>query len=366
MTFLWQRLALAPLVFLLPAGCRTEEAPAQEPVRVVRAMKVADLAGMTSRSFPGRAAATQVVDLAFRVSGPLIALPVQVGDEMKVGDLIARIDPRDFNVTLRNVQAQLNEAKAAHALAVEHHARGQAAYDQGALNPVELMRLRETENRAEATVNAMEAAVDAARDALTDTDLLAPFSGTIVATYVDNFQNVRADQQVVRLLDKTRIEFVINIPESLISLVPHVTDIRVRFDAFPDLEVPAEIQEIGAEASDTTRTFPVTVIMDQPEGALILPGMAGRVSAGRPRRGADERLDIVIPVTAVFSPGAENRSYVWVIDASTNTVTRRGVEIGHLISGGYVVEAGLQPGQIIATAGVHFLTEGQEVNPLIQ
>ena len=360
------KLIAAAILFLLFAGCRTEEAPAQEPVRVVRAMKVADLAGMTSRSFPGRAAATQVVDLAFRVSGPLIALPVQVGDEMKIGDLIARIDPRDFDVTLRNVQAQLNEAKAAHALAVEHHARGQAAYDQGALNPIELMRLRETENRAKATVDAMEASVDAARDALTDTDLLSPFSGTIVATYVDNFQNVRADQQIIRLLDKTRIEFEINIPESLISLVPYVKDIRVRFDAFPELEVPAEIHEIGAEASDTTRTFPVTLIMDQAEGALILPGMAGRAFGARHRQTEGERLDIVIPVTAVFSPVAENRSYVWVIDASTNTVTRREVEIGHLISGGYVLEAGLQPGELIATAGVHFLTEGQEVNPLIQ
>ncbi len=367
MTILWQRLAPAtPLVFLFLAGCRTEEAPTQEPVRAVRAMKVADLAGMTSRSFPGRAAAAQVVDLAFRVSGPLIALPAQVGAEVKPGDLIARIDPRDFDVTLRSVQAQLDEAKAAHALAVEQHARGQTAYDQGALNPIELTRLRETENSAQAIVDAMEAAVDAAGDALTDTDLLAPFAGTIVATYVDNFQNVRADQQIVRLLDKTRIEFEINIPESLISLMPYIQDIRVRFDAFPDLEVPAEIHEIGAEASDTTRTFPVTLIMDQPEGTLILPGMAGRASGGRPRQGADEELDIVIPVTAVFSPVAENRSYVWVIDASTNTVTRREVEIGHLISGGYVLEAGLQPGELIATAGVHFLTGEQKVNPLIQ
>jgi RND family efflux transporter MFP subunit len=356
--------AVAALSLLL-VGCRAEDAPRDEPVRIVRAMKVADLAGLTGRSFPGQASATQEVDLAFRVSGPMIALPVLIGDQVEEGELVARIDPRDFKVRLRNAQAQLGQAKATYALAADQHERGQAAFEQGGLNPIELTRLREAENSAKASVDAMEAAVDAARDAVTDTDLLAPFSGIIVAHYVDNFENVRADQRIVRLLDKTRIEFIVNIPESLISLVRYVEDIRVRYDAFPDLEVPAKILEVGAEASATTRTFPVTLIMDQPEGALILPGMAGRVF-GTARAPDEARLDIVIPVTAVFSPAAEDGSCVWVIDPSSNTVARREVRIGQLVSGGYVVQSGLETGELIATAGVHFLKEGQEVAPELQ
>ena len=82
------------IVAMLMTGCR-DEMPPQEIVRTVRSMKVADFAGMTKRTFPGRAKATQEVDLAFRVAGPLVAFPVKVGDEVEEGDLIARIDPRE-------------------------------------------------------------------------------------------------------------------------------------------------------------------------------------------------------------------------------------------------------------------------------
>lgn len=347
-----------PALFM--TACRRAETPEEVAVRQVRAMTVADFAGLSARSFPGRAAATQEVDLAFWVSGPLIARPVNVGDKVEEGDLVASIDPRDFEVNLRNAKAQLQEAKAVLALAEEQHERGKDVYELDAVSPIELARLRETENRAQANVAALEASVVAAQDALDDTQLLAPFAGTIVTTYVENFQQVRRGQMIVRLLDHTRIELEVNIPETLISLVPDMSDLRVRFDAFPDIEVPAEISEISTEASATTRTFPVTLVMDQPAGATILPGMAGRVSGtARPPSGA-EQPNIVIPVTAVFSLAGDG-SYVWVID--DDTLSRREVQLGQLISGGYVIEAGLAPGEMIATAGVHFLVENLQVIP---
>jgi len=361
----WARLIAAfAIAALMTTACSRTPAPEKEAVRPVRAMRVADYEGLSERSFPGRAAATQELDLAFRVSGPLIARPVRVGDDVNAGDLMARIDPRDFEVTLRNVQAQHQEAQAALALAEEQHARGQVAFERNAATAIEVTRMREAENSARASVAALAASVEAAQDALGDTHLRAPFDGIIVTTYVEYFQNVRSDQMIVRLLDKTRIEFEISIPETLISLAPHVRDLRVRFDAFPDVELAAEISEIGHEASATTRTFPVTLIMDQPEGVMILPGMAGRAH-GTARPPSDPaQANIVIPVTAVFSP-SEGSSYVWIIDAS-NAVVRRDVELGQLTSGGYVVQGGLEPGELIATAGVHFLVEGREVIPQVQ
>ena len=331
-------------------------------------MKVADYEGVSGRSFPGRAKAAQEVDLAFRVSGPLILRPIIVGAEVQEGDLIARIDPRDFEVALRNVEGNLERASANELRAQNEYDRnlGIQREDSGAISQRAVDRSKEALDVAKADITALLASVDSAKNALSDTDLKAPFAGTIVATYVENFQNVREKQMIARLLDNTRIEFEISIPETLISMVPYVQDIRVRFDAFPDLEITAEIKEVGSEASATTRTFPVTVIMDQPEGGRILPGMAGRVS-GVARPPSDvEQAQIVIPVTAVFSPTVKDKSYVWVIDEQTNSVSRREVQVGELISGGYILEDGLQPGEMIATSGVHFLTEGQEIKPMIQ
>ncbi|MCZ6889172.1 MAG: efflux RND transporter periplasmic adaptor subunit, partial [Gammaproteobacteria bacterium] len=181
-------------------------------------------------------------------------------------------------------------------------------------------------------------------------------------TYVENFETIRAEQPILRVLDTARIELTINIPETLIASLPYVENIRVRYDAFPDVEIPAEISEVGSEASQSTRTYPVTLIMDQPAGAEILPGMAGRAMGAVQSDRSDSTL--VIPVTAVFSPEAGAKSFVWVIDAATSTVSRREIDAQRLVTGGVEVTSGLTRGDLIAVAGVHFLAEGQRVKPV--
>ena len=126
-------------------------------------------------------------------------------------------------------------------------------------------RARQAQDSAAANITSLAASVDAAKDRLSYTYLKAPFDGNVVRIYVENFQDVTARQPVMRIVDDSRVEFVINIPESLISYVPDVTDVRVTFDPFPGREIPAAVKEIGTEASDSTRTYPVTLIMDQPD-----------------------------------------------------------------------------------------------------
>ncbi len=364
-----KRIAILSIIsaFLI-AGCGQTEEPVEDTIRSVRALKVGDLDGLTGRSFPGRARAAQEVDLAFRVSGPLNAFAVKVGDVVEKNALIANIDPRDFKVALRNAQGGLDRAKATAARAKVDLDRMVNAQKQnsGAVSEAAVDRARETVEVAEADITSFQASFETAEDALKDTTLRSPFAGTIVATYVENFENIRAQQMIVRLLDNTQIEFEVGIPETLISMVSYIADISVTFDAFPDVELPAKIQEIGREASTTTRTFPVTVIMDQPENVSILPGMAGRASGKAIPPDSAPPMSLVIPVTSVFAPETEDQSFVWVIDETSNAVTLRPVDLGDAISSGFVVEGGLERGEMIATAGVHFLEEGQVVTPMFQ
>lgn len=330
-------------------------------------MKIGDFEGFQGRSFPGRARASKEVDLAFRVSGPLMTLPVKVGDELKEGDLIARLDPRDFDVAVRNAEGNLQRAVATQRRAKDDYDRvfGLQKKNPGAISEAAVDHAREAVEVAKADIAAFEASVDAAKDSLSYTSLRAPFAGTIVATYFENFENVREKEMVVRLLDNSRIEFEVGLPETMISMASYVENILVRFDAFPDEEVPATVEEIGREASATTRTFPVTLIMDQPEGISILPGMAGRARGTLRQPDGLGQLTVVVPVTAIFSSGSEDKSFVWVIDESANSVSRREVQIGQLLNTGYKVEGGLEMGDVIATAGVNFLNEGQIVVPQI-
>ncbi len=354
-------LALFPALFI--TGCDQAEPPERTLIRPVRAMKVGDVASLSARWFPGRAKAVQELAFSFRVAGPLITRTVNVGDEVKKGDILARIDPREFEVEVRNVQGQLERAKAQLRRAQSDYKRVMNIMkeDPGATSETAVDERREAVDRARAEVKSLEAAVDAAEDALSYTYLKAPYDGTIVATYVENYEDVTAKQPIVRLLDTRQIEMVVNIPENAISLAPYVHDLRVRFDAFPDREIPAKIKEIGTEASEATRTYPVTLVMDQPEDIKILPGMAGKATGQAELPENKDAQAIEVPVTAIFSPEETDKSYVWIIDEKPQTVKRREVTPGQLTNTGIRLKAGVKPGEWVVTAGVHSLREGQQV-----
>lgn len=360
-------LSVAALTVMLIAAC-AEEAPPPNVVRPVKAIKVGDTAQLTGRSFPGRAKATQEVNLSFRVPGTLLTLPNDiVGRAYKKRELVGRLDPRDFEVQLRNTQGQLDRATATLVRAENEYKRELKIFkeDPGATSKAAVDRKREQRDAAKASIKSLDAAVAAAKDQLSYTYMKAPFDGTITAQYVQNFEDVRAKEAIVRLLDDSRIEMVVNIPESLISYAPHVTRVWVRFDPFPDKEIPATIKEIGTEASQTTRTYPVTLIMDQPEGFKILPGMAGQTVRSEGKLPRDiQQQGIEVPVAAVFTPDTETQSYIWVIDENTMTVQKRKVKTGKLTEAGVLIQEGVKPGEWVVTAGVHTLREGQEVKIL--
>jgi RND family efflux transporter MFP subunit len=357
---------LRVLIVILLTGCGQAPEPTPDIVRPLRVMKMGDLENISGRSFPGRASAFQEVDLSFRVHGPLITFPVKVGDEVAAGDVVARIDPRDFEVSALNVEGELERANAELVLAKREYQRAVAAEAKNPdlISESELDRRLGARDRARANVKALEAALQAANDELAYSHLRAPFPGTVVNTYVENFETVRAEQPIVRVVDTTRIEFTINIPETLISILSTVRNIRVKFDAFPDVEIAAEIEEIGTEASQATRTYPVTLLMDQPDGVKILPGMAGKATGQALAAEGASNAGFVVPVTAIFAPQAAGSSYVWVVDEAAHTVVRREVGLGRLVTGGVEIESGLIKGELIAVAGVHFLEEGQQVRPV--
>ena len=358
-------LAVSALIFL--SACEQEPLVEKEVIRQVRAMQVTDITQFRQRQFPGIAKATQEVDLAFRVSGPLTELPINVGDVVSKGDIVARIDPRDFQVQVNNARGQLDRAKAQLKRAVADFIRVMniLSEDAGATSQAAVERKEAFRDQARADIKSVQATVTSATDSLKYTYLRAPFDGIVVSTYVENFEDVQAKKPIVRIVDDSSIEMIINIPESLISIVSQVTNIEVVFDPFPKVKVLAEIKEIGTEASKSTRTYPVTLIMNQPSEVKILPGMAGKAT-GEPSATEDVQLatGIQVPLTAIFSPDDIEKTYVWIIDKQSKQVTKREVTTGSLKDSGIIVTQGLNTGEWIATAGVHYLREGMDIKIL--
>jgi len=339
-------LILLPTAFLLGCG---EEVVKEEPVRPVKVFKAGDIigGGLTGRSFPGRAEANEEVNLGFEAGGILIERPVDKGDEVKKGQLLARLDPRDF-------KNELSAAKAERERAGAYRDRIAVALKANAV-------ARQDLTDAEARLKGAIAREEIKRKALDDSHIYAPYDGVIALTYFDEFKRVQAKEKVLRLLDISKIKFTVDLPESLISYVPHVTKVGIEYDAFPGQKIPAKIKEVGTEASETTRTYPVTLIMDQPKDIKILPGMAGKVSGEADSPDISGREGIEIPVAAVFTPDTEKQDCVWVISESTQTVHLRKVKTGKLTIDGIMVIEGLKLGEWVVTAGVHLLQEGQKV-----
>lgn len=358
-------LSLIVMVLLLSA-CTEEQTEEKEIVRPVRYFQVPSPGQFAEDKFPGRAKATQEVDLAFRVSGPLISFPVEVGDQVKAGEIVARIDPRDFEVNVNSAQGKLNNARAAFERAESEYKRELNILDEdpGATSQTAVDRKKEARDKARANIQSLAADLEGAKDRLAYTFLEAPFDGNVVQTYVDNFENVQAKQSIVRILDDSSIEMVVNIPESLISIAPHAQNISVVFDPFPEIRIPAQVKEIGTEASATTRTYPVTLIMQQPEEVKILPGMAGKASGSVPTDIASDGLAIEIPMTAVFTDEASGNTFVWLIDKSSLTVSKKQIAVDKVGDHGMRVVSGINQGDYIASAGVHYLFEGQKVKLL--
>lgn len=341
-------LSLASLTWLAACEEPVEVAEVIRPVRVVR-VSAGDELG--SRGLPGRARAAEETNLSFDVPGTILVRPVNVGDEVEPGQLLARLDQRDYKNQLDAAVAARNRARA-------NFERVKIAAESGAVSKQDL-------DDARAQLDVRQAEVNIARKAIEDSEIRAPRGGTISATYVEAFTAVRAKEPVLRLLDTSAIEMVVQVPENLISLTPHVTNVRVVYDAFPNRPVPATIKEISNEASQTTRTFPITLIMDQPEDFKILPGMAGRASAEL-EPGYNPRGGYQIPTSAVFTvtdADSPQRSFVWILDEETGTVTRREVQTGELDRFGIVITEGVTVGDVVVTAGVSFLREGQKVRP---
>lgn len=349
------------LVATILSGCDEADVEQAEVLRPVKAIQVTDAASFQQRWFSGRAKGTQEIDLSFRVAGTLIARPVDVGTEVSKGDIVAQVDPDTFRADVERAKADLVRAEATLTNAEEQLRRTQILVQRGHVSEAALDRHLAAEREAKADVAARQATLRRRQLDLGYATLEAPFSGVVVRTFVENFQDIQAQQPIIRLVDDSRIEMVVDVPEGLISQAHAVREILVRFDALPGVDVAATIKEIGTEASQATRTYPVTLIMDQPADSRILPGMAGKAAAKTMDSEAVPNSRIIVPETSVYTKADVSKTYVWVVDSDSGTVSAREVETAAVADEGLEVISGLKPGEYIVTAGVNYLKEGQKV-----
>jgi len=346
-------LGLAAISILIHACAdRNQAPPAKQPIRPVKTITLSSDGVRDTRQFPGKVRASDRVDLSFKVDGPLVELPVKQGQAVKKGDLIARIDPRDFESKLKAAEARYNEAKS-------NYDRGKSLVNEGFISKIQFDQLRSNFEQAEADLAI-------SKKALNDTYLKAPFDGKVAKRFVQNFQDVRSKEPIVSLQDTNIIEIVVNAPERIVAIARNEgkrAHLLASFDSLPGKTFDLEIKEFSTEADPKTQTFEYVLIMPQPKDANILPGMTATVFATAPESEIQTTAQI-IPSLAVFADEA-GKPHVWVINQEDNTAHSRAVTTGPLVGNDKItITEGLNSGDMVAVAGVSTLREGMVVRPV--
>ena len=355
---------------------REQAAPEPEPeiVRPVRTIRLQGGRDSFTRRYFGTVQGSKRADLSFRVSGTLNKINAEKGASVKRGTLLATLDPRDFNTRISQAQSALSQAQAQHKNAQTDFKRYENLYKQKVIAKAQYDSVKTQLDVTESAVNSAQANLKSARDALKDTELRAPFTGLITDRTVENFQDVTAKQTIFILQDISTLEIVFNVPDNDVLLAPvpqvrNLQDLRehtdaitlnARFEAMPDKVFPLTVKEVSPQAT-TANTYPVSATMPRQNDIRILPGMAVTVEADF--SGGSEAVQnnaaYFVPVTAIRNENGSN--FVWRY--AVGRVSRVPVQVGQLRNDGTVEIDGatLSNGDVIVTAGVYFLHEGQRV-----
>jgi RND family efflux transporter MFP subunit len=342
-------LSVAMGLFVCCAGEKPNE-PEKPVVRPVKMMRVASAEDGIKIELPGIVQASNRVDLAFRVPGPLIELEAEEGQTVERGQRIARISPRDFKTALDRAKALALEAE-------QQFQRYKELYVRNQISKADFDRYRSERDVARANQKR-------AQDALADTNLKAPFAGVIARRFVDNFQDVQAKQPIVSLQDISAVEILVDIPEKEMSHIKKKGEITAyaEFSVAPGKTYPLTLKEFSTEADPKTLTYQVTLLMEQPKDIRVYSGMTATVHGRKKDTDALEGT-ITVPLLAVTME-KEKGGYVWVVDENM-TVHKRSVITGERAGGDRVrIMDGIQSGDTIAISAVSKLKEGLKVRQM--
>lgn len=340
-------------VFLIKV--KPEDEPADTTIRPIKSLVVGADAPRPKLYFPGTVEADVEVDLSFEVGGRLVEFPVRRGLVVAQGDVLGKLDPRNYENQVKNAEADLERAQSSLGRiekALKVNAVSQDEYSQ-----------------ARAAVAKAEAQLAIQRKALDDTQLAARFQGVVSDTFADQFDTVSPGQPVLKLQDVSTLTIAVSVPESYVQLATPdklgSASFAVQFDSLPGQSFPVRLKEFVTTADPVTQTYRATFAMEKPDGVFLLPGMSGTVVIEGAQPSATGGT-LTVPSNAVGF-ASDGAAFVWVLEAQDGgafDMRRQVVVLGRRLGENVEVLDGLAPGARIAAAGVAILTEGRRVRLL--
>jgi len=329
-------------------------APPEEPVRSVKLLTVGAGALQSSVEYAGEVRARVESRLGFRVAGKLVQRPAELGQRVKAGQVLAQLDPRDYQLAADAARAQLASATTQHDLAAADYRRYQALKDQSFISSAELERRNATLQAAKAALDQARAQLSAQGNQTAYTTLVADVAGVVTGIEAEPGQVLAAGTPVVRVAQDGARDVVFAVPEDKVAQIRPGQEVTARVWS-GSASLVGQVREVAASADAATRTYQVKVALQgaelPPLGATVYVTPRAFSHAGTPA--------IKLPTSALRQEG--QRTAVWVYEPATSTVKSQPVQIATADGNEAVVASGLAPGMQVVATGVHVLSPGQKV-----
>lgn len=337
-------------------GCAKPE-PAADPVRAVRTMTVAADTAEGSYDYAAEVRARTESRLSFRVGGKLVERSVNLGERVRAGQVLARLDPQDLKLGQDNARAALVAAQANLDQAEADFKRYKELRDQGFISSAELERRDTTQKAARAQWQQAQAQVAVQANQAGYAALVSDVAGIVTGIDAEPGAVLSAGTPVLRIAHDGGRDVVFSVPEDKLELIRALADRPGSFSVIAwgqnATPIPASLRELSAAADPVTRTFLLKA--DIGAGTALRLGQTATVHVKLPQTAGVTKL----PLSALKED--KGRNTVWLVDRASMTVKPQVVQIAGADGNEAVVTAGLAPGQLVVTAGVHVLNPGQKV-----
>lgn len=360
---------------LIFSSCGEQEKPVvPESIRPVKYGQVKMTSDAMKESFSGSAKSRKETKMSFRVGGVLTKRNVRVGDVVRKGQLIARVDQTDYTVqldqsvaNLAGVETQIKSAETQMTNARATYNRVEKLYENNSVSLSEFEQAKSAMETAQAAFTAAKAQatasekqVQSARNQVNYATLVAPYNGVITSVDAEENELVGSGSPIATISATDNPQISVGVPEVFISKVKKNQKVNIYFSSIPEKNFTGKVFEVGFSSLGGS-TYPVTVSIDNPTNN-IRPGMAAEVSfdfsTGKAKSVADK---LVVPEQAVGEDSNGKFVFTLTKDGNNYIANKKQITIGELTNSGFEVKSGLTKGELVATAGLSVLLNGMKV-----
>lgn len=345
--------ALLALVTVTAVGCNEKQAETKPVIRPVKVVEIARADTTRALDYSGSVQARTNMNLGFRINGKITDRRVNIGEHVKPGDILARVDATDYALAVRRSEADLASAQKQVQTAELALNRAKELFDKNVSPKSQLEQAQLSYDQAVATRDSATSALDEARNQVAYADLKSDLNGIVTAVNADVGAVVSSGTPVITVAVDGEKEVQVAVPETDIAQFSPGKLVKARFWSNDALVLDGKVREVSGSADAQSRTFGVRVSL--PADQRVLIGMTSTIEAT-----AENTTPFVsVPLSALAEK--DGKKVVWLVDRSSATVHSQGVQLADFSGDGVRVSSGLKAGDLVVAAGTQFMTENLQV-----